>query len=72
MDSDRALLQRHAITHLVAKNSGGSGAAAKLIAARELRLPVILIDRPILPPRGVAGTVAEVMAFLHDATERGV
>ena len=70
--SDRALLQRHAITHLVAKNSGGSGAEAKMLVARELRLPVILIDRPDLPPRRVAGSVAEVMAFLHGATERGV
>ena len=69
---DLALMERHAITHLVAKNSGGSGAEAKMIAARKLRIPVILIDRPALPPRQVAGSVAEVMAFLHGAAERGV
>ena len=72
LDSDRALLLRHRITHVVAKNSGGAGAEAKLIAARALALPVILIDRPALPPRRVAATVAEVMDFLHGATDRGV
>ena len=36
-------------------------------------LPVILIDRPVLPPRAVAATVAEVMAWLgHAGTPRGV
>lgn len=70
---DLALLRDHAITHLVAKNAGGSGAQAKLIAARALKLPVILIDRPALPPRPVAGTVIEVMDWLgHPATDRGV
>ena len=71
--ADTALLRAHAITHVVAKNAGGTGAAAKLTAARTLGLPVILIDRPVLPPRAVAATVAEVMAWLgHAGTPRGV
>lgn len=70
---DTTLLQTHGITHIVAKNAGGTGAEAKLTAARALRLPVILIDRPALPPRRVAATVAEVMDWLaHTGTERGV
>lgn len=70
---DTALLQAHGIGHIVAKNAGGAGAEAKLTAARTLRLPVILIDRPALPPRRVAATVAEVMDWLaHAGTERGV
>lgn len=70
---DTALLRDHAITHIVAKNAGGSGAEAKLIAARALRLPVILIDRPALPPRDTAETLEQVMAWLaaHPA-RRGV
>ena len=63
-EGDCGLLQAHAITHLVAKNSGGSGAAAKLHAARALGLPVILIDRPVLPARRCVASVAEVMAWL--------
>ncbi|MFY0310089.1 cobalt-precorrin-6A reductase [Leisingera sp. D0M16] len=61
---DTALMQRHGITHVVAKNAGGAGAAAKLTAARELSLPVIMIGRPEVPERPVMGSVAEVMAWL--------
>ncbi len=61
---DLALIDGHRISHIVAKNAGGSGAEAKLAAARNRRIPVILIDRPVLPPRHLARTVAEVMAWL--------
>jgi len=40
---EKALLQRHRITHILCRNSGGSGAYAKIEAARELGLPVIMI-----------------------------
>lgn len=73
-DGDEALLRGHAITHIVAKNAGGAGAEAKLIAARKLGLPVILIERPRLPDRMVIGSVDGVMGWLADqgATPRGV
>ncbi|UWR40760.1 cobalt-precorrin-6A reductase [Phaeobacter inhibens] len=65
---DTALMQRHGITHVVAKNAGGAGAAAKLTAARTLGLPVIMIGRPDVPARPIKGSVAEVMAWLsHSA-----
>ncbi len=63
--SDRALLERHAIALIVAKNAGGTGAEAKLIAARALGLPVILIDRPVLPPRDTVASVEKAMHRLH-------
>lgn len=73
VEADTALMRAHSITHVVAKNAGGAGAAAKLIAARALRLPVILIDRPALPPRKVVATDQEVMDWLgHAGTDRGV
>lgn len=75
LDGDTALMRAHAISHIVAKNAGGAGAEAKLIAARALRLPVILIDRPALPARRVVATVAEVMGWLDHAetgSDRGV
>ena len=73
-EGDSDLLRAHAITHVVAKNAGGRGAEAKLIAARSLGLPVILIDRPALPPRVVFDTLEGVMGWLadHRATPRGV
>jgi precorrin-6A/cobalt-precorrin-6A reductase len=61
---DLALMRDHRITHVVAKNAGGAGAEAKLAAARALGLPVILIDRPRLPPRPVLATVEAVMGWL--------
>jgi len=76
LDNDLSLLQRHGITHVVAKNAGGQGAQAKLAAARQLGCPVILIDRPQLPPRPSVGTVAQALQWLGLApghgTERGV
>lgn len=71
--ADADLMRMNGITHIVAKNAGGAGAEAKLTAARALHLPVILIDRPALPPRRVAATIEEVMRWLsHSGTERGV
>ncbi|MCV2879800.1 cobalt-precorrin-6A reductase [Sedimentimonas flavescens] len=74
-EGDEALLRAHAITHLVAKNAGGAGAEAKLIAARALHLPVILIDRPALPPRETVASVDKALAWIahhRPPAERGV
>ena len=70
---DAALLQDHDIELVVAKNSGGSGAQAKILAARQLGLPVLMIDRPVLSPRDEVGSVDAALDWLaHDGTERGV
>ena len=69
---DRALLEEHRIDLVVAKNAGGDGARAKLDAARVLGLPVILIDRPVLPPRRIADSIEGVMAFLAHRADLGV
>jgi len=63
--SDTALMQEHDTKVVVAKNAGGKGAVAKIVAARALGLPVVMIDRPMIPARPVARTVAEVMAWLN-------
>jgi precorrin-6A/cobalt-precorrin-6A reductase len=44
-EAEAALLERHAITHIVCRNSGGDGAYAKIEAARKLGLPVVMIAR---------------------------
>jgi precorrin-6A/cobalt-precorrin-6A reductase len=68
LDGDRGLMQSRGIQWLVARNSGGDGARAKIDAARELGLPVIMIRRPALPERPRAESVEEVLAWLgHDA-----
>jgi precorrin-6A/cobalt-precorrin-6A reductase len=70
VDGELALLRRHRIDVLVSKDSGGEMTAAKLTAARTLRLPVILVDRPPLPPGvQVAGTVAEAVSWIDGITD---
>ena len=49
-DSERTLMSRHRIDVLVTRNSGGDSSAAKLAAARDLRIPVVMVDRPEAPP----------------------
>lgn len=44
-----ALFKYHAVTHLVCRNSGGRLVYAKIEAARELNLPVLMLKRPPLP-----------------------
>lgn len=48
--AERELLATYDIDCLVTKNSGGAAAAAKLVAARERAIPVIMVTRPT--PRG--------------------
>lgn len=49
VDHEIDLLRTHRIRVLVTKNSGGSLTEAKLAAARELELPVVMVERPPLP-----------------------
>jgi len=66
---DLALLQRHRIELVVSKNAGGEGASAKLAAARQLGVPVLMVQRPILPARAEVHEVDAVLAWLgHGAT----
>ena len=61
--SELALMRRHGIEVLVTKNSGGAAVAAKLLAARTLGLPVVMIDRPAAPSGPVATTVNDALAW---------
>jgi precorrin-6A/cobalt-precorrin-6A reductase len=67
-EGDLELMRTRNIEWLVARNSGGAGARAKIDAARALGLPVIMIARPELPERPRAESVEDVLAWLgHDA-----
>ncbi|MGE5270900.1 MAG: cobalt-precorrin-6A reductase [Thiohalocapsa sp.] len=61
---ERQLLARHAIDVLVCKASGGAATATKLVAARELGLPVIMVRRPRAEPGPAVDTVEAAVEWL--------
>ena len=69
---DLALLKDHGIDIIISKNAGGVGARAKLEAARDLGLKVIMIDRPFIPARRILDNVDDVMTWLDHSANRGV
>lgn len=68
LDGELEMLRARGIAWIVARNSGGDGARAKIDAARMLGLPVIMISRPKLPERLRVESVAEVMQWLGHRT----
>ncbi|MET8786659.1 cobalt-precorrin-6A reductase [Streptomyces sp. NPDC004589] len=65
VEDETALLVEHRIDVLVTKDSGGAATAAKLTAARDHGLPVVMVRRPPLPD-GVTAVpdVVAVLSFL--------
>lgn len=73
VDDDTALMRRHRTELVVSKNAGGTGARAKLDAARALGIPVLMIDRPKLPRRVELTSVPQVLDWLaHSGVDLGV
>jgi precorrin-6A/cobalt-precorrin-6A reductase len=68
LDGELEMMRTRGITWIVARNSGGNGARAKIDAARMLGLPLIMISRPELPERLRVESVAEVMQWLGHRT----
>jgi precorrin-6A/cobalt-precorrin-6A reductase len=61
---ERQILSEYAIDVLLSKDSGGAHTVAKLDAAGDLDIPVVIIARPDHPPVRVLNTVAEVAALV--------
>jgi precorrin-6A/cobalt-precorrin-6A reductase len=65
---DLDLMRSRGIEWIVARNAGGTGAFAKIEAARQLGLPVVMIARPVLPERQGTQSIDDVLAWLgHEA-----
>ncbi|MGH6783170.1 MAG: precorrin-6A/cobalt-precorrin-6A reductase, partial [Sphingomicrobium sp.] len=75
VEAEEKLLREESIDVVVTKNSGGEAAFAKLLAARHLGVPVIMVARPRQASGPVLHDPAEVVAFLlrhRAALPRGV
>lgn len=72
LDAERRLFDAHGVASVVAKNSGGDAARAKLDAARERGLPVVMIERPPRPSGATVPTPEAAAAWAARlAAERG-
>jgi precorrin-6A/cobalt-precorrin-6A reductase len=58
-----ALIDRHGLDLVVTKDSGGDHTRAKLDAARERGLPVVVVRRPPRPDARTVATVAEALEW---------
>jgi precorrin-6A/cobalt-precorrin-6A reductase len=62
---ERQLLRDYQIDTIVSKNSGGDATYAKIMAARELGLPIVMVQRPMMPVGERVGTVGEAIDWLR-------
>lgn len=72
LSAERQLLQEHRVEAVVAKNAGGMATRAKLDAARELGLPVVMVERPPQPPIPQVDDVEGALRWLAELTGDGV
>lgn len=64
-EDDMALLRKHRVDVVVSKNAGGLGARSKIDAARDSGKQVIMIDRPVIPPRTEVFTPQAALEWLQ-------
>jgi len=63
-EDDIALFREYRIACVLAKNSGGDAAYSKIEAARELQLPVHMVERPGVAKRLAVATVDDALAWI--------
>jgi precorrin-6A/cobalt-precorrin-6A reductase len=61
---ERHHLKYHAIDVLVSKASGGAATGAKIIAARELGIPIVMVRRPPREPGDAVETIEAALEWL--------
>lgn len=64
LEQECQLLQQYQIEAIVSRNSGGAATYAKIIAARTLAIPVVMVQRPVMPPGQQVMAVDRAMAWL--------
>jgi precorrin-6A/cobalt-precorrin-6A reductase len=63
-ENELELFKAHKIDYIVSKNSGGKATEGKIIAARKLGVPIIMLRRPERPNAPHVASAQEAMAWL--------
>ncbi|MBD2451757.1 cobalt-precorrin-6A reductase [Nostoc sp. FACHB-152] len=66
LDNEKEILIQHNIDTIVSKNSGGDATYAKIIAARELGVQVVMVNRPAIPAGEKVPDIDSVVAWLRE------
>ena len=67
VEEELALFQDYKIDYLVTKNSGAEKASHKMLAARELHIPVIMVKRPHLPESPEFSELDPILGWIETA-----
>ena len=60
LESEMTVLRENGITFIVSKNAGGGETEMKLVAARNMSIPVVMIARPFKPAVSTYSTVEAI------------
>lgn len=66
LESEKKVLTEYKIDCLVSKNAGGEQTRQKIVAAMDLSLPVVMVDRPIEPEGPRVYTPEEAVLWLKE------
>lgn len=66
LDDEIALMRSQKITHLICKNSGGQKLAAKLIAAQQLGIKILMLKQPKSPHKVQFFNMDEIETYLNN------
>lgn len=67
LDDEIALMRQHDITHMIAKNAGGTQTRAKIDAAATLGIVTIIVQRPVPPAAREVSSVDQALTVLQEA-----
>ncbi len=66
VEEETAFLTARRLSHIICRNSGGAASYPKIRAARQLGLPVIMIERPHRPQTNVVPDIESVIQFVEE------
>lgn len=64
------LLRKHGIDVVVCKNAGSHATYAKLIAARQLGIRVVMVNRPLLPAASTVTRIDDAVAWIEGLLQK--